>query len=187
MSIGPRRHRITVDEYYRMAEHGLFAPEARVELIEGVIIDMAPIGPPHMSVVDILTEQLVLALAGRVIVRNQGAIRLGDLSMPEPDLVLLRRRDDYYKRSFATPADIFLVIEVSDTSLRYDRHRKVPLYARHGIREVWVIDVNARQAHFFRSLQETGYADVSTVKNPSVMPIAALPGATVDLGFLAKL
>src|SRR5258708_5384777 len=90
----PRRHPITADEYYRMAQRGVFAPDARMELIEGEIIDMAPLGNPHMAAVDRLTRLLVRAVDEQAIVRAQGAVRLGDLFMPQPDLTLLKPRDD---------------------------------------------------------------------------------------------
>ena len=104
----PRRHRITVDEYYRMAEVGLLAPDARVELIEGEIIDMPPIGDPHMSTVDRLNAMLVRAAADRAIVRCQGAVQLGDFSMPQPDFVLLAPRTDYYSTRHAVAEDVSL-------------------------------------------------------------------------------
>src|SRR5690606_8927564 len=106
MESWPRRHRITVDEYHRMGEVGLFAPDARVELIEGEIIDMAPIGKDHASVVDRLTRVLVRAVGDDAIVRVQGSVRLSRMSEPEPDLVLLRPRADFYRSEFATGGDM---------------------------------------------------------------------------------
>src|SRR5690606_41478239 len=121
MDSWPKRHRITADEYHRMAEVGLLAPDARVELIEGEIIERAPVGREHSSVVDQLNRLFVRAVGDDAIVRVQGSIRLGTLSEPEPDLVLLRPSPDFYRSRFATAADALLVIEVSDTTLRYDR------------------------------------------------------------------
>ncbi len=141
MESWPRRHRITVDEYHRMAEVGLLAPDARVELIDGEIIDMAPIGSEHASVVDQLTRLLVRAVGDDAILRVQGSVRLGRRSEPGPDLVLLRPRPDFYRNQFATGNDTLLVIEVSDTTLRYEREIKIPLYARHGVPEAWIVDL----------------------------------------------
>ena len=115
-----------------MGEIGVFAPDARVELIEGEIIDMAPIGNDHQSIVDQLNRALVLAVGGNAIVRTQGSIRLSQWSEPEPDVVLLKPRPDFYRGEFALGTDTLLVIEVSDTTLKYDRDIKVPLYARHA-------------------------------------------------------
>ena len=180
----PRRHRITVDEYYRMVEVGLLAPKARVELIDGEIIDMPPIGDPHMATVDRINELLIHAVGDRAIVRCQGAVQLGDFSAPQPDLVLLARREDYYSTRRAVAEDIFLTIEVSDTTLSYDRGRKMALYARHRVPELWVIDVNSRRLHLYRRPSENAYLDVSSLEAPSTMTVERLPGFTLDLSWL---
>lgn len=182
----PRRHRITADEYYRMWEQNFFAPDARTELIDGVIIEMAPIGNPHMSVVDRLVEMLVSELRGKAIVRGQGSVRLGDYSVPQPDITLLKPRPDYYRNHTASPADVLLVIEVSDSTLRFDLDTKVPLYGRHGIAEVWVIDVQGRRVHFFRDLQGNQYQHKAITAGSGATPIAALPETALDLSFLRK-
>ena len=181
-----RQHRITADEYYRMGERNLFAPDARMELIDGVIIDMAPIGNPHMSAVDRLHEMLVKALQGSAIVRGQGSVRLGDYSVPQPDITLLRPRPDFYRTHTATPEDVLLVIEVSDSTLRFDLDIKAPLYAKHGVRELWVVDVQGRLVHFFRGLEAKAYRNTSTSAAPAMTPIAALPEVSIDLSFLKK-
>lgn len=175
------RHRITVHEYYRMGELGLFAPEARTELIEGEIIDMAPPGSRHSSVVALLTELLVPAVRGSAIVLVQSPVRLSDLSEPQPDLALVRLRADRYSASHPTGADALLVIEVSMTTWRYDRQIKIPLYARHGVPEVWIVDLNLSEMHFFRSLRGEEYADSSSTRHPGTVAIPGLPGFSVDL------
>jgi Uma2 family endonuclease len=181
MEVWPQRHRITVDEYHRMAEVGLLAPEARVELIEGEIIDMAPIGPPHSSVVNQLTRLLVRALDDQAIVQVQGPIRLSRSSEPQPDLALLKPREDFYRHRHATGADMLLAIEVSESSLRYDREIKAPLYARHGVPELWIIDLPNGRLLTYRSLTAGEYQEKSTLPQPGVMPIPGLPGVSVDL------
>jgi Uma2 family endonuclease len=135
------RHRVTVHEYHRMAEAGVLAADARVELIEGEIIDMAPIGMSHNSAVDQLAHLLIRALGDLVITRIQGSIRLSQTSEPEPDVAVLKPRTDFYRHELATGADALLIIEVSDSTLRYDRDVKVPLYARHNVPEVWIVDL----------------------------------------------
>ena len=126
----PRR-RFTVDEYYRMGEAGVFAPEERVELIEGEIVSMAPIGNRHMACVARLTRALSRAVADAALVWPQGnAILLPPRNAPQPDAALLRPRADDYGGSSARPEDILLIVEVADTTYRYDRRVKVPLYAR---------------------------------------------------------
>lgn len=181
MESWPRRHRITVDEYHRMAEVGLLAPDARVELIEGEIIDMAPIGREHTSVVDQLNRLFVRAVGDDAIVRVQGSVRLSSWSEPEPDLVLLRPRADFYRSRFATGADMLLVIEVSDSTLRYDREIKMPLYARHGVPEAWIVDVGSGELLVYDGPVAGEYARRNVVTEPGRMPVAALPGLTVDL------
>lgn len=169
----PRAHRLTVDDYYRMAEVGLLAPDARVELIEGEIIDMPPIGAPHGAIVDTLNAWIVPAAIGLAHVRIQGAIRLGRRSEPQPDVTVLKRREDKYARSQPTATDVLLAIEVSDTTLRYDLERKGPLYARHGIPEYWVVDVAARRVHVFRAPRGGTFAEASVVES-GVLQVPAL-------------
>jgi Uma2 family endonuclease len=180
----PQRHRVTVHDYHRMAEVGVLAPDARVELIEGEIIDMAPIGKHHQSAVDQLTRACVGAVGARAIVRVQGSIRLSQWSEPEPDLVLLAPRDDFYRSEFASGADTLLVIEVSDTTLRYDRDVKVPLYARHGVPEVWIVDLNAGSLLVYGELRDEKYDRHVAHERPANMPVTHLPGASLDLAAL---
>ncbi len=181
MESWPQRHRITADEYHRMAEVGLLAPDARVELIEGEIIDMAPIGKDHMSVVDQLNRLFIRAVGDDAIVRIQGSVRLSRMSEPEPDLVLLKPRADFYRSEFASAADTLLVIEVSESSLRYDRDVKVPFYARHGVPEVWIVDLPNNQLLVYGSPSDGAYARQTSTAQPGVLPVTALPGVAVDL------
>ena len=184
MESGPQRHRITVHDYHRMAEIGVLAPDARVELIEGEIIDMAPIGKDHQSVVDQLTRTLVRAAGDDAIVRVQGSIRLSQSSEPEPDIVLLEPRPDFYRGEFASGTDTLLVIEVSDTTLRYDRDLKVPLYARHGVPEVWIVDVQNDALLVYGDLRDGKYERHATLQRPARAAVTRLPNLTLDLASL---
>lgn len=175
------KHRISVDAYHRMGDAGVFAPDARIELIDGEIFDMAPIGSRHASVVDQLTRIIVGAVGERAITRVRGPVRLGDLSEPEPDLALLLPRADYYRDALPGGADVLLIIEVADSTQHLDRRVKVPLYARHGVPEVWVIDLENGLVHFHRRPDNGTYAEISATEHPEVTPIAALPGITIDL------
>ena len=175
------KHRITVQAYHRMAEAGVLAPDARTELIEGEILDMAPIGSRHASVVNRLNRAFMSAVGERAIVQVQGPVRLGDLSEPEPDLALLKPRADYYRDALPGAADVLLIVEVADSTQRLDRRVKVPLYARHGIPEVWVIDLENALVHLHRRPGGGAYADISATEHPIVTPIAALPGIAIDL------
>ena len=175
------RHRITVDEYYRMAEVGILPPDARVELIEGEIIDMAPIGPGHGGTVMQLDRLLQKAVGDCAYVFVQSSERLSDISEPQPDLALVKPRSDLYKNQHPSPADTFLIIEVSESSLRYDLQVKAPLYARHGLPEYWVIDLKGRQVRFFRSPDAGQYTDVTSTGTPGVVAPVALPDVKIDL------
>jgi Uma2 family endonuclease len=175
------RHRITVDEYYRMAEVGILAPDARVELIEGEIIDMAPIGTGHAGTVAQLNQLLQNAVGDRAYVLPQLVVRLSDISEPQPDFALVKPRADFYKKKHPAPADTFLIIEVSESSLRYDLQVKAPLYARYGVPEYWVIDLKGREVRFFRSPESGQYADVTSTGAPGVVAPVALPEVQIDL------
>jgi Uma2 family endonuclease len=179
-----QRHRLTVDEYYRMGHAGVFAPDARVELIEGEVIDMAPIGTRHASAVKKLNALLSAAAGGSAIVAVQDPLRLSDASEPEPDLMLLRPRADFYAHAHPGPADVLLLIEVSDTTVAYDRGIKLDLYAKHRVAEVWIVDLDNNVVRFFRHGDGMAYTDITASETPRATPVAALPGVTIDLSGL---
>jgi Uma2 family endonuclease len=162
MSIQLIRHRFTADEYHQMAEAGVLRDDDRVELIEGEIVDMTPIGPRHSAVVNRLTHSLVRNCGDRAIVQVQGPIRLGLHSEPQPDVVLLRPRPDFYETAMPGPESVLLLIEVADTSLPYDRTVKLLLYARAGIREVWLVDLVRNQVEVHLDPAENGYRSSET-------------------------
>ena len=174
------KHRINVDAYYRMAEVGLLAYDARVELIQGEIIDMTPIGSRHASVVNALNRVLGRAAQDRAIVTVQQPIRLDQHSEPQPDLALVKPRADFYSTAHPVAGDVLLLIEVSDTTLRYDRDIKLPLYASHAIPDVWLIDVNSKLVH--RMLQPINQAyTATTILHGGNVELTMLPGVTIDL------
>ena len=174
------RHRLTVDEYYRMAETGVLAPDARVELIEGEIVDMAPIGSRHGSAVKRLNQLFVAAVGDRAIVAVQDPVRLSQRSEPQPDLMLLAPRADFYEHAHPTAADVLLLVEVSDTTARYDRGIKLQLYARHGVSEVWIVDLDNRVLRTFRGPKDDTYTEVMETAHPSLLAPQALPGVSID-------
>jgi Uma2 family endonuclease len=182
--LGVQRHRLTVEQYHRMAEVGVLAHDARVELIEGVIVDMAPIGSRHAAAVKKLNALLTSAVGARAIVSVQDPIRLGGRSELQPDLALLRPREDFYAHTAPTAADTLLIIEVAQSTAAYDREVKVPLYAQHGVPEVWIVDLDSSLLRFYRSPQADRYADISATEAPGRTPVAMLPGVTVDLSAL---
>ena len=178
------RHRWTVDEYRRMGETGTLAPDARVELIDGEIIDMAPIGPLHSGTVNQLNRLLGEAVGATAVVGVQNPVELSNRSEPEPDLTLLRPRADFYKRALPRASDVLLAIEVADSTLAFDRDDKRSLYARHGVPEYWLVDVNGGRVLTFRDPSGDGYRDESTLVDLRAVPIASLDGVRVDLSAL---
>jgi Uma2 family endonuclease len=178
----PARHRLDVEEYHRMAEAGVFGEDDRIELIDGDLIDMALIGQGHAGTVSRLTQALVLACAGRAIVSPQNPVWLDQASEPQPDLALLRYRADFYFADAPPgPADVLLLIEVADTSLRFDQTVKAPLYARAGIPELWIVDLSRRVVHVHRTPAGDSYRDVAAVSSGDRLVLAAMPEIAVTL------
>lgn len=160
-----------------MAEVGVLPPDARVELIEGEIIDMAPIGSRHAAAVCLLTERLIRSIDGAAIVRVQSPVRLDARSEPQPDLALLRPRADRYASRHPGPQDVWLIVEVSDTTIGYDRDVKAALYARYGIPELWIVNLPDSRLHVLRRPGEGRYNDRYDTTETSI----AVPGLSVDL------
>jgi Uma2 family endonuclease len=147
-----------------MGETGILGPADRIELIDGEIIDMSPIGALHAAIVARLASHFSQRLGGAAVVWCQNPLRLDDINEPEPDIAILRPRADFYTSGHPGAADVLLVIEVSDSSLAYDLGTKVPLYARHGIPEAWVIDASTRRTRVFRQPIGGRYADESSAE-----------------------
>jgi Uma2 family endonuclease len=177
------RRPITVGMYHRMGEAGIVVAGDRVELIEGELVDMAPIGSEHAAVVKYLNRVLTLALRERAIVSVQDPIRFGDHSEPQPDVVVVRPRDDYYREAHPGPEDVLLLIEVADTTARYDREVKVPLYARHAIPEVWLLDLPEKRLEVYYGPEAGEYRHVDYYRSGTVSP-KGFPDLVVDLAGL---
>ena len=154
----PTARKFTVDEYYRMAEAGILKRDERVELIEGEILVMPPIGPEHADDVDEYIEVFAQYARGRFRIRIQNPVRLNDYSEPEPDVALLRRRPEGYRAAHPTPADVLLIIEVAHSSLEYDRNVKAHIYGRSGISETWVKNLPEDCIERFTEPGPEGYA-----------------------------
>lgn len=178
--------KITVDDYYEMARVGLIDPDARVELIEGEIVAMAPIGNPHAYAVDVLSERLWAVMSGKAHVRVQGALRLSDRTEPQPDVSVLKLPSEQYRQRQASASDALLVIEVSDTTLRKDLHVKIPLYARHGVPEVWVIDLKKKCVRYYRLLADGQYQKVAVDPEPEIATVPGVPGAKINLAKIVE-
>ncbi len=181
------RHRLTVDNYHHMAESGILGPDDRVELIAGEVLDRSPIGSLHAALVAALSDYLGRVAAGRLTVWSQNPIRLDDSSEPQPDIALVKPRPDYYAAAHPGPADTLLVVEVAESSLAYDLGVKVPLYARHGIPEVWVIDAATRTTHRFRGPRPEGYSEQNMIGPDEPLACLTLPDEAKSLATILPL
>lgn len=180
-----RRHRLTRLDYHRMAEVGILPADARVELIEGEIVDMAPIGSFHAACVARLTQAFSAQVGQRAIVWIQNPIGLGAYSERQPDCALLRYRDDFYRHAHPEPPDVLLLVEVADSSAKSDREWKIPLYARHGIAEMWLLDLAGRCLEIYcQPRPEYGdYQSIQHLHDGTAVP-EALPDVAIDVAAL---
>jgi len=184
--LAPTKHRFNVKEYYRMAETGVLRPDSRVELLNGEIIDMSPIGPFHGGVTNYLIEIFTAASKGRWMTSVQNPVRLDDHSEPQPDLVLLKPSPDFYRRQHPQPADVHLLIEVSDSSLTTDREAKLPAYGRAGIAEVWIVNLIDQTVEVYREPHFTGYGAKTILRAGDQAAPQAFTDVTVDVTELLK-
>ncbi len=159
MVVAQQTYRFTAEEYHCIGEVGILPPDVRVELVDGEIQRMPPIYPPHASIVKRLNSLLAVRLEGIALVGVQDPIQLDDYNEPQPDVTVLRFRDDYYARRHPMPADVLLAIEVADSSLSYDRDEKMPLYGRAGIPEAWLVDVRSGTITVFTEPHAGGYGN----------------------------
>ena len=168
-------YKFTVDEYMRMAEVGILAREDRVELVDGVILEMAPIGRPHELRVNRLVRLFVGVVPENVEVSIQGTIRLNDMTGPEPDIALLTPEASLDEENIPRPDGVLLVVEVAGSSLRTDRGEKARRYARNGIPELWIFILASDEIEVHRQPTPEGYADVRRYRRGDTLTIEALP------------
>jgi len=171
------RRRFDVHEYHRMAEVGILHEDDRVELIEGEIVEMAAIGTRHFTCVNQLNKLLMRAVGDEAIVSVQNPVRLDENSEPQPDLAVIRTRD--YRVSLPGPEDVRLLIEISDTTLAYDRNVKLPLYAQAGIPEVWIVDLTNETIERQTNPSGEDYRHTEKVRRGETFQSAALSGLTL--------
>jgi Uma2 family endonuclease len=181
MATEPTRRRFTVADYNRMAETGILGEDDRVELLDGEIVEMTPEGPSHSGVGSHLMSIFVLRLGDRANVRAANPVILDDLSEPEPDISVCAPRTDHYKAAHPRPGDILLVVEVSDTSLAYDRGRKARRYAAAGVPELWIVDLQHDVIEVFREPSLDGYAQSEVYRSGGVVSPAAFPDVQITV------
>ena len=173
------RHRLTVRDYHRLAEAGILGEDDRVELLEGQLVDISPIGPRHALTIDVLNRLLPAALGEQAWLRVQNPIVLNDASEPQPDLAVVRHPWSGYPDAHPRPPDILLLIEVADSSLEFDQGAKLELYAKAGIREFWVVDLTRNCVLVHREPSEGAYRSVSKIDMSGMLEIEALPGVAI--------
>lgn len=176
------RHRLTRRDYYRLGEAGILGEGDRVELLDGQLVDLSPIGPRHAIISSNLSELLVLGFRGRAQVRCRNPVVLDDGSEPQPDFALVRRPWRGYPHTHPEPEDIFLLIEVADSSLDFDRTVKLELYARAGIKEVWIVDLTRDGVLVHRGPSGGAYGSVVRIEVPGELDVEALPGVMISVG-----
>lgn len=157
MTVSLKKRKISVEDYHKMIAAGILSKEDKVELINGEMIEMSPIGSNHSGIVNRLNAFFIRTLGERAIVSVQNPVILSDLSEPEPDLAILYPRDDFYSKNHPHPEDVYLIIEVADSSIDYDREIKLSYYAQAGIPEYWIVDLEQRHVEAYRSPEKDYY------------------------------
>ena len=179
VEVAATRRRFSRREYHRMAEVGILGRHDRVELIKGEIVEMSPTGRRHKAFVANLAQLLIVRLSGRGIVWVQSGIVLADDTEPEPDISILRQRTVPYKEREADSEDVFVLIEVADSSLAYDRSTKMRLYAEASIPEYWVVDCDAETIDVYRSPGPQGYRDVDRMAGSTTLTLREFPDVSL--------
>ena len=173
------RHRLIVRDYHRLGEAGVLGEDDRVELLEGQLVDMSPIGPRHAYVVDLLTGLLLPAVGERGRVRVQNPIVLDSGSEPQPDIVVARPSPGSYRDAHPRPDDVLLLIEVADSSFEFDSGAKRELYATAGIREFWIVDLTTDRVLVHRTPTGGAHASTRPVGMSGTLPVEALPDIAI--------
>ena len=179
VAYAPPKRKLTADEYQRMAAAGILHEDERVELLDGELYEMAPIGDDHIGGVNSLTFFFSRRVGDQAIVSVQNPIRLSNYSEPEPDIALLRPRADFYRTGKARPEDVLLLVEVASSSLDYDRSMKLPRYAAAGIAEVWIVNLVEQYIEVYRDPGVDGYATRTLHTRGATLTPAALPAVTI--------
>ncbi len=169
--LAEKQRLFTVDEYYAMACAGILTEDDRIELIDGLIIAMAPIGDPHVDCVNHLTRQFVLRTDPKAIVSVQNPVRLNDFTEPEPDVVLIRPG----RAGVPGADDVLLLVEVAGATLAFDREIKIPRYAAAGIPEVWIVVLQEKRVEVYRKPGPAGYAETTSFGRGEELTVEALP------------
>lgn len=183
-ALGECAHRFSVAEYALLAEAGILHEDDRIELIEGRIEDMAPIGSSHASSVNRLLTKCVQTFYPQAIASAQNPVQLNAFSEPQPDVMLLRPRDDFYAERHPAPEDVLLLIEVADSSVEYDQQVKIPLYAKSGIQEVWLFNLRDQCVEVYRSPVDERYETILILRGQQEVTPLAFPEVSLTIADL---
>jgi Uma2 family endonuclease len=178
------KRRFTADEYHRMGEAGILSEDDRVELIDGEVVAMTPIGPRHAGCVIKAIEAFFAAAGSNALVAPQNPVALGVYDEPQPDVVLLRRRADYYTTAHPGPDDTLLIVEIADSSIDYDRNLKAGVYAAAGIPEYWVVDLNADVVWRYTSPERHAFRHVESYRRGHSLTPQLLPSCVIAVDLL---
>jgi Uma2 family endonuclease len=181
IDVGVERRRFTLDEYHRMGEAGILHEDDPVELVHGEIVQTAPIGPTHAWCVTRLSRLLDRTLGNRAVVRSQSPVTLPPDSEAQPDVALLRPPEEAYRRRHPLPDDVLLLVEVADRSIRYDRGLKRRLYARAGIREYWLVDLDGAGVEVYREPAGDDYRRVDRLGRDERLTLEVVSGVSVPV------
>ncbi len=180
MTATPQRHRLTVRDYHKMGEVGILSEDDSVEIISGEMIDRALIGSAHAACVRYLLHFLAPQLGNTALLDIQNPLQLDDYSEPQPDVMLLKPRLDFYLPAHPQAKDVLLLVEVAESSLAYDREVKIPLYARHQIPEVWLFDLRAQRLEIFQDPSPEGYKKILRPERKEQVSPSLLPDVVVN-------
>ncbi|NES66862.1 MAG: Uma2 family endonuclease [Okeania sp. SIO2D1] len=181
MSLELLRRQFNVKEYNEMSQVGILKENERLELIRGEIFQMSPVGRHHSACVNRLTQLFFQKLGDRVLVRVQNPVELDDYSEPQPDIALLTPKADFYESGHPKPADIFLIVEVADTTIKLDREVKIPLYGEDNIIEVWLVDINEQCVEVYRKPIASGYEQVQKLQRGQNLSVQRFPSINIQV------
>ena len=181
MQLLTKKLSFTVSQYHQMAKIGIIKPDDRVELIRGEIIKMSPIGIKHASCVIRLSEMLWSKLEKRVLMSIQNPVQLDNFSQPQPDIMLLKRKADFYNTKHPQSDDVLLLIEVADTTIETDKNDKIPLYSEMNIKEVWLVDINSECIEVYRNPSLTGYQQIETFFKGQTISIESFTDVIINV------
>jgi Uma2 family endonuclease len=176
MTLELTRHTFTTADYDRMIAAGIFGEDDRLELIEGEIVEMSPISSRHAACAKRLNSLLGHSLGDAATIGIQDPVHIGERSEPQPDISVLRPSPNFYASAHPTADDIFLLIEVAESSVGIDRRVKVPLYGRHTVLEFWLVDVDDSLVTVYREPTPNGYASVRVARRGEALTMLAFPG-----------